>query len=201
MNTIYLQFVSLVLQNVFWMKKVASSFFLNYRYSIVGFFIVFIGYGISLVHDLDIAESIDEHFTLLEHYELDEIVSVWLVIFLFFVIIDVISNMERKKNEENKKIYVSMLYASNHIIRNLLNQIQIIRIDADENPSIDKEAIKMFDESIEEAELLISKLSEIESITEKEIYESIKAEETVCYLNYKKDGVKEKKGRAVNFFL
>jgi len=67
-----------------------------------------------------------------------------------------------------------MLYASNHILRNFVNQAQILKIQAEESKDIDKSAIKMFNDATDEAKKLVKKLSEIDSIKKENIDNSIR---------------------------
>ncbi|WP_139062410.1 hypothetical protein [Aquimarina megaterium] len=69
-----------------------------------------------------------------------------------------------------------MLYASNHIIRNFLYQSHILKMEAEENITFNKSTINMFEESKDEAMLLLKKLSSITKIDDTNIYNSIKEE-------------------------
>lgn len=109
---------------------------------------------------------------LLNKYHLDEWL-LWALVILVLTTVNYIITLRRKYIQEKVKIYHSMLYASNHILRNLLNQIQVVRLEAESVSEFDPETLKMFDESVAEAEELVSKLSKIKCIDQKSIYDSL----------------------------
>ena len=79
----------------------------------------------------------------------------------------------KEKQLEASRIYRSMTYASRHILNNLLNQMQVIKMEALKCDDFDREAIKFYDDAFEEAEYLIKKLSEVENITDENIWASV----------------------------
>ena len=81
--------------------------------------------------------------------------------------------LNAQKQLEASRIYTSMVCASHHILNNLLNQMQLFKIEAQGSKDFNQEIIKLFDNSIDEASELIEKLSRIEMITEKSIWESV----------------------------
>ncbi|NER13603.1 hypothetical protein GWK08_09155 [Leptobacterium flavescens] len=150
-----------------------KSFIHKYKYIIIGAVISITGYLYSLKNNINLTDLAHKYLHFIEKYEVD--LAFWVLILVFFVFLNLMSLQKKNSFAEKRKIYLSMLYASNHILRNLLNQIQIIRIEAGEDLNFDRETLKMFDESVEEAELLISRLSEVKNIDEDTIHESIKA--------------------------
>jgi len=60
--------------------------------------------------------------------------------------------------------YSSMIYASRHILNNLLNQMQLFKLEALKTKDFDRDIIKLYDNSIKEASDLIDTLSKIEVI-------------------------------------
>ncbi|WP_027395112.1 hypothetical protein [Aquimarina latercula] len=145
----------------------------KYSLTLIGLVVAIFGYLFCSFNNLDIVKSINTYIVLTDKYELDKSVFVWISILLFFMIINSIVLFRKRIISEKYKVYKSMLYASNHILNNFLNQTQIIRMEAENIPDIDKRTIDMFDESVEEAELLIKKLSDIEIIDEAYIYKAI----------------------------
>ena len=149
----------------------------HHKYSIIGLVIAITGYVITVKYDLDISEKIDSFLLGFENFEIDEL-YIWLKVLILFVILNFIVMIEKRKNAEKRKIYGSMLYASNHILKNFLYQTQILQFEAESNETFDKKMIKMYLESRDEAEILIRKLSEIENIEDSDIYDAIKAEKS-----------------------
>ena len=79
----------------------------------------------------------------------------------------------KERQIEALRVYTSMLRASRHILNNLLNQIQIIKIEAEKSKDFDQEVIKYYDAAFDEAKDLIQKLSEIENFTDESIWSSV----------------------------
>ena len=75
----------------------------------------------------------------------------------------------QEKQLEAVRIYNSMLSASHHILNNLLNQMQLFRIEALKSKDFDHKIIRYFDDATNEATELIKKLSAIENITDNNI--------------------------------
>jgi hypothetical protein len=153
-----------------------AKFINNYKYIIIGLFASIMGYVVFHALGIDIKEKIHIYVNHLERLEIDEILAVWVKFFLVFVLINYIVNIEKRKHKAKKKIYISMLYATNHILKNFLFQTQILQLELESHQDFDEDVIKMYEESKEEAEILIKKLSEVKNIDDKAIYEAIKAE-------------------------
>lgn len=79
----------------------------------------------------------------------------------------------KEKQLEAIRIYDSMSYASRHILNNLLNQMQLFRREALNSDDFDREIIKCYDNAFDEAKNLIQKLSQVEDITDKNIWASV----------------------------
>ena len=79
----------------------------------------------------------------------------------------------KEKQLEAVRIYKSMIYASHHILNNLLNQMQIVKMEALNSKDFDKQFITYYDEAFNEATELIKKLSEVDHITEENIWASV----------------------------
>ena len=81
--------------------------------------------------------------------------------------------MIQEKQLAALKTYNSMIYATHHILNNLLNQMQLFRIKALRSAEFDRETIRMYDQAMDEAKELVARLSRIESITEEDILASV----------------------------
>jgi len=67
----------------------------------------------------------------------------------------------KEKQLEATRIYDSMIYASQHILNNLLNQMQLFKMEALKSNDFDREIIKLYDNAIDEATNLIQRLSQV----------------------------------------
>lgn len=129
----------------------------------------------SLIHYYAFEES---HFIFIPD-DLNEIwmrITIVLLIILFGIYADSSTKklLNKEKQLEAAHIYNSMVYANHHILNNLLNEFQLFKIEALRSNDFDENIITLFDDSINEAKLLIQRLSEVENITEENIWASIK---------------------------
>jgi hypothetical protein len=79
----------------------------------------------------------------------------------------------KEKQMEAARIYSSMIHASQHILNNLLNQMQLFKMEALKSNDFDREIIKYFDIAFDEAKNLIQRLSQVENITDENIWASV----------------------------
>lgn len=97
------------------------------------------------------------------------------LIMLFGVYSDHVSRrlVSKEKSLEATLIYKSMIHATQHILNNLLNQMQIVRLEALKSKDFNQNTIKDYDNAINEAVDLIKKLSSVQHITDKDIWASV----------------------------
>jgi len=79
----------------------------------------------------------------------------------------------KEKQLEATRIYDSMIYASQHILNNLLNQMQLFRMEALRSNDFDRGIIELYDNAIDEATDLIQRLSQVKSITGESIWAAV----------------------------
>ena len=98
-----------------------------------------------------------------------------LLIVCFGIYSDYVSNrqIKREKELEALQVYNSMVNATHHILNNLLNQMQLIRLEAAKCKDFKQERVKQFDSAIDEAVGLIEKLSSIKQVTDENIRASV----------------------------
>ncbi|MHA7058529.1 hypothetical protein ACWGOQ_0015000 [Aquimarina sp. M1] len=142
------------------MKRKAKIYAYRYKFFLVGVMAAVIGYIYSSLTSWDISW----YLAFTEKYQLNQTLCVWIVVFLFFITLNFISIQIRRKESQKRKKYKSMLYSSNQIIKSLLYQIKIIKMEADKTPTFDQQVIRMFDSSVEEAKELVVKLGDINHI-------------------------------------
>jgi len=78
-----------------------------------------------------------------------------------------------EKQSEAINIYNSMLNASHHILNNLLNQMQIVKLEALKSKEFNQDVIREYDIAFNDAVELIKKLSAVETITSENIEDSV----------------------------
>lgn len=101
--------------------------------------------------------------------------TIAILIILFGTYIDYSTKklLLKEKQLEANRIYNSMMSASQHILYNLLHQMQIVRIEALKCEGFNKKIITHFDSAIDKASDLVQRLSDIENITDKNITASV----------------------------
>lgn len=78
-----------------------------------------------------------------------------------------------KVEEEKKKIYMATIHGAHHIINNLLNQLQMVKIEADSHSEFDSNTREIIDAITNEASALMDDLSKVRNMDEEEIKKSI----------------------------
>lgn len=81
--------------------------------------------------------------------------------------------LAKERQLEAINIYNSMLKANQHILNNLLNQMQLFKVEAENSQDFNPDILKLFDKSVYEASELLYNLSQIENITDENIWASI----------------------------
>ncbi len=79
----------------------------------------------------------------------------------------------KEKQLEATHIYNSMLHATHHILNNLLNQMQLFKMEAVDSKDFKQDMISTFDTAIDQASDLIDRLSSLENITGQDIWASV----------------------------
>jgi len=98
-----------------------------------------------------------------------------LLIVLFGIFADSFSRKQaiKEKQLEAMHIYKSMMHATQHILNNLLNQMQLFRMEAERSKDFNRDCIKEYDEAFSEALNLVEKMSKVENITAENIDASV----------------------------
>lgn len=80
---------------------------------------------------------------------------------------------EIEAKEQSLASYQLTLAAVNHIVNNVINYLQLVRVDIDENGKLNEETLKLLEESIEEANEQMDILNKIQTPSEPESYKEI----------------------------
>ena len=131
-------------------------------------------FGIAAIFELDPADLLMDFLKSTEKYELDEFFLA-LFIFLCFLAIDLFQRQKQMKIEEEKiNVYTAMLSSAHHILNNFLNQMQLVKITADNTPGFDQRVLDLYDRIMHDAEKQMQKLGNLTEISEETIKESVK---------------------------
>lgn len=93
-----------------------------------------------------------------------------LLVLLFGIFADFFIHriMIKEKQLEVVYVYSAMLHASHHILENLVNQMQLFRLEAEKSGDFDRDVIDLYDNAIKEASDLLATLTNVKSMSELE---------------------------------
>jgi len=95
------------------------------------------------------------------------------IIILFGGFVDYHMRRVREKEKEKNDIYFAMLHSSSHILNNFLNQMQLMKIEADRCQDFDRDVLDAYDSIVDEASELIRNLKTVPFLTEENILASV----------------------------
>ncbi len=76
-------------------------------------------------------------------------------------------------SKEKEAIYLASIHSSQHVINNLLNQLQLVELEVEKHPSFDKEVSILFGGMLNEAKELMQQFSSVKQIDAEEIKRSV----------------------------
>lgn len=79
-------------------------------------------------------------------------------------------------SKEKEAIYLASILGAQHVTNNLLNQLQLVELEINKQPSFDKEIAKCFIDMQAEANGLMKKLSSVKEIEADEIKRSVSSD-------------------------
>lgn len=145
----------------------------NYKWTAVGLGMAVAMLSIALFFDMDFFESFCQWLINFETFELDEFVFP-VIIVLIFSFFDLYKHKkDRNVKEAEQAIYKAMVQASDHVLKNCLNQMLIIKYAAEETPGFDPNVLKSFDAIVAQAVAQLEALGEIEEIDKDAIGKSL----------------------------
>jgi hypothetical protein len=80
----------------------------------------------------------------------------------------------RKKEAEKREVFLATVRSSQHILNNLLNQMQLALFDSDGRPGLEAETRKLLDRSIREGKTQVECLSSVTEMDSESIEESVR---------------------------
>ena len=93
---------------------------------------------------------------------------------IVFSLIDLVQYKKVKEMQQAREdIYKAMVQASDHVLKNCLNQMQLVKYTAEETPGFDPETLVNFDRIMEQAMQQIQALGEINEVNREAIGKSI----------------------------
>ncbi len=145
----------------------------NYKLTLVGLAISVIVLLGTIIFDLDLSESVVEYMQKFERFELDEF-TIPTLIATICALIDLTRKQKFQKIEIEKiKIYKAMLSSTHHILNNFLNQIQLLKMTAEDNDESPHETLALYDQITKDAQRQIEALGSVTSVDEASISASV----------------------------
>lgn len=149
----------------------------EYKLTLIGLFVALLMSVAAIVFELELFEKLVALMHEIEHFEIDELILPVMVA-LIFAVIDLFRRHNRHKVEVEKvKIYQAMIFSTQHILNNFLNQMQLFKMRAETTPDFDQTVLKLYDRVIEDAQMQIQGLSSLTQVTEKEIKDAVTPKE------------------------
>ena len=128
------------------------------------------------------AESVVHRFVFAEEtFELlpSNINELWMRVMIVVLMIcfgvfgDAWSRRLVAKEDEKRQIFIATVSSTQHILNNLLNQIQVVFLKMDDEYRVDEETREMLKRSLKDAQVQVQKLSAVADLDENVIRESV----------------------------
>lgn len=104
--------------------------------------------------------------------------GVFLIIILLFLIVIIyqsgkLSMSVKIKEMEKRTIFDATIRSTQHIVFNLLNQMQYFKLEADQSKTFDKEINALYEETMSEGKKLVDQLCSVDVLTAENINKSV----------------------------
>lgn len=140
-------------------------------------------FGICLALFYWVAESVVHRYIYAEDFfelmpsDLNELSMRALIIFLlvgFGVFADNRAATIRNKEREKREVFLATVRSTQHILNNLLNQLQLAFFELDEGHELESDTRKLLKRSIKEGKEQVERLSEVTEMRSESIEKSVK---------------------------
>ena len=104
----------------------------------------------------------------------------WMRVYIVVLIVGfgMFADNRAKKLQETEKekheVFLATVSSTQHILNNLLNQMQLAFLDLDQRHNLDDQTRKLLEQSIREGKEQVERLSSVTEISSKSIEESVK---------------------------
>ncbi len=143
------------------------------RLTLIGAAIAALIVVLSNMFELDPFDRLVELFESVEQYEIDEYFIAALVFLLFWLADLLLLKREQRVEAEKIKIYKAMIFSTQHILNNFLNQMLLFKMAAEETPGFDQNVLNMYNKIISDTTEQIEALSSITEISEQNIKKAV----------------------------
>jgi len=146
----------------------------NHKFTIIITFVAAVYWAFeSLIHHFIFLDSYRAAFLPTDGNELWMRLGIVVLIIVFGVYVDIQTGKLLAKEREKKEVFFATVSSTQHILNNLLNQMQIALFGSGGSASMDDETKKMFKQALVEGKNQVTRLSSVTEIDEATIRESI----------------------------
>ena len=146
----------------------------RYKFSLLGIGLALLYWvAESVIHRFVYAE---ESFEIVpsEPNEFQMRLLIILLIVAFGVFADNRASKIRKSEKDKREVYVATVRSTQHILNNLLNQMQLAFLDLDKQHCLESETRKLLEQSIREGKEQVERLSSVSEISSESIEDSVR---------------------------
>lgn len=96
-----------------------------------------------------------------------------MLLIAFGIYADVHAQSLLRKEEEKRAVFNATVTSTQHILNNLLSQMEYFKIQAEQSKALDPETINQYNNSMKEGIDLVTRLGAVSELTAKEIRRSV----------------------------
>ncbi len=127
--------------------------------------------GIGLAVEIDKSESLQPYFY--ARFTLAIVITIVVLLTVLLFYFQQVFYFQQAREREKQKLFKATVRATQHILNNLINQMQLFKMEADRTQAFDERIKKLFMESLQEGQDLVSRLGRVSEITEDAISKSV----------------------------
>ena len=145
----------------------------RYKFSLLGVGLAFLYWvAESVIHRFVYAE---ESFEILpsEPNEFQMRLLIILLIIVFGVFADNRARKIRQTESEKREVYIATVRSTQHILNNLMNQMQLAFLDLEKQHCLESDTRKLLERSIREGKEQVERLSSVSEISGESIEDSV----------------------------
>lgn len=146
----------------------------RHKFSLLGLGLALLyWFGESVIHRFVYAE---EFFEIVP----SDVNEIWMRLLIIVLIIgfgffaDNRARKIKRTEQEKHQVYVATVRSSQHILNNLMNQMQLAFLDLDKEHCLENETRKLLERSIRESKQQVERLSSVSDISSESIEDSVK---------------------------
>ena len=146
----------------------------RYKFSLLGLGLAFVyWFAESVIHRFVYSEAFFEIMPS-DKNEFWMRLSIIVLIVGFGIFADNRARRIRASEKEKREVYVATVRSTQHILNNLMNQLQLAFLDLDKEHCIESDTRKLLEKSIREGKEQVERLSSVTDVSRESIEESVR---------------------------